>query len=192
LEAWHPGLAGLEPAGIAPQVMRLRIYLEPPLHAYPRTTNAWDPLAYPVPPLVIAAGTRRLRASCHRTSGYAAPDLPRATPTCLAQDNHRLGSHAAIRKVIVNHRKMAGTRRKEEGKRRETPSLSLRRFGMPRIGFVSNKYGPIRRESPLPSRRAKTLQINEPTSVAAPDVRVLVRKGRAKRHELSTNQCLSD
>ena len=32
-EAWHPGLAGLEPAGIAPRVMRLRICLEPPLHA---------------------------------------------------------------------------------------------------------------------------------------------------------------
>jgi hypothetical protein len=51
LEAWHPGLAGLEPAGIASQVKRLRIYLEPPLHAYPRTTIAWDPIAFPVLPI---------------------------------------------------------------------------------------------------------------------------------------------
>ena len=50
MEAWLPGLAGLEPAGVAPQVMRLRIYLEPPLHAYPRTTIAWDPIAFLVPP----------------------------------------------------------------------------------------------------------------------------------------------
>ncbi len=47
-----------------------------------------------------ASGTRRLRASCIRTSGYAAPDLPRATPTCLAQDDHRLGSHSLPRPPI--------------------------------------------------------------------------------------------
>ena len=40
----------------------------------------------------MASGTRRLRASWHRTSGYAAPHLTRATPTCLSQDNHHLGS----------------------------------------------------------------------------------------------------
>ena len=51
MEAWLPGLAGLEPAGI-------------------------------------------------RTSGYAAPDFPRATPTCLAQDDHRLGSHSLPRPPI--------------------------------------------------------------------------------------------
>src|SRR3954463_8370738 len=34
------------------RVMRLRICLEPPLHAYPRTTIAWDPLAFLVPPSV--------------------------------------------------------------------------------------------------------------------------------------------
>ena len=39
----------------------------------------------------MASGTRRLYASWHRASGYAAPDLPRATPTRLPQDNHRLG-----------------------------------------------------------------------------------------------------
>ena len=51
MEAWLPGLAGLEPAGIAPQV-------------------------------------------------NAAPDLPRATPTCLPQDDHRLGSHSLPRPPI--------------------------------------------------------------------------------------------
>ena len=41
-----------EPAGIAPQVMRLRIFQKPPLHAYPRTTIAWASLAFLVPPSV--------------------------------------------------------------------------------------------------------------------------------------------
>src|SRR5213594_4308919 len=40
----------------------------------------------------MASGTRRLIASWHRTSGYAVPDLPGTTPTCLPQVNHRLGS----------------------------------------------------------------------------------------------------
>ena len=48
----------------------------------------------------MASGTRRLRASWHRTSGYAAPDLPRATPTCLPQGNHRLGSLSRPRPSI--------------------------------------------------------------------------------------------
>ncbi len=39
----------------------------------------------------MASGTRRLRASWHRASGYAVPDLPRTTPTRLPQDDHRLG-----------------------------------------------------------------------------------------------------
>ena len=37
--------------------MRLRIYLEPPLHAYPRTTIAWASIAFPVPPSVITDAT---------------------------------------------------------------------------------------------------------------------------------------
>jgi hypothetical protein len=41
-----------EPAGIAPRVMRPRICQGPPLHAYPRTTIAWAPLAFLVPPSV--------------------------------------------------------------------------------------------------------------------------------------------
>src|SRR2546423_2656510 len=50
LEAWRQGLAGLEPAGIAPRVMRPRVY--------------------------------------------------GATPTCLPQDNHRLGSPSRPRPPI--------------------------------------------------------------------------------------------
>jgi hypothetical protein len=41
-----------EPAGIAPRVMRPRICQGPPLHAYPRTTIAWVPVACLVPPSV--------------------------------------------------------------------------------------------------------------------------------------------
>ena len=48
----------------------------------------------------LASGTRRLRASWHRTSGYAAPHLTRATPTCLPQDNHHLGSLSLPRPPI--------------------------------------------------------------------------------------------
>ena len=48
----------------------------------------------------MASGTRRLIASWHRTSGYAAPHLPEATPTCLPQDDHRLGSLSLPRPPI--------------------------------------------------------------------------------------------
>ena len=48
----------------------------------------------------MASGTRRLRASWTRASGYAAPDLPRATPTRLPQGNYRLGSHSLPRPPI--------------------------------------------------------------------------------------------
>ena len=51
--SWRHGVRdspALKPAGIAPQVMRSRICLGPPLHAYPRTTIAWVPLAVLVPP----------------------------------------------------------------------------------------------------------------------------------------------
>ena len=48
----------------------------------------------------MASATRRLIASCRHTSGYAAPDLPGATPTCLAQDDHRLGSLSLPRPPI--------------------------------------------------------------------------------------------
>jgi hypothetical protein len=48
----------------------------------------------------MAFGTRRLIASWHRTSGYAGPDFPWPTPTCLPQDDHRLGSHSLPRPPI--------------------------------------------------------------------------------------------
>ena len=48
----------------------------------------------------MASGTRRLIASWHRTSGYAGSDLPEPTPTCLPQDDHRLGSHSLPRPPI--------------------------------------------------------------------------------------------
>ena len=53
--SWRHGVRNspaLGPAGIAPQVMRTRICLGPPLHAYPRATIAWDPIAFLVPPSV--------------------------------------------------------------------------------------------------------------------------------------------
>ena len=48
----------------------------------------------------MASGTRRLRASWHRTSGYAVPHLTWTTPTCLPQGNHRLGSLSLPRPPI--------------------------------------------------------------------------------------------
>jgi hypothetical protein len=48
----------------------------------------------------MASGTRRPLASWHRTSGYAVPDLPRTTPTCLPQVYHRLGSLSLPRPPI--------------------------------------------------------------------------------------------
>ena len=48
----------------------------------------------------MASGTRRLIASWHRASGYAAPHLTRATPTRLPQGNHRLGSRSLPRPRI--------------------------------------------------------------------------------------------
>src|SRR5437588_3119076 len=48
----------------------------------------------------MASGTRRLRASWHRTSGYAAPHFTWATPTCLPQVDHRLGSPSRPRPPI--------------------------------------------------------------------------------------------
>ena len=47
----------VKPAGIAPRVMQPRISQGPPLHAYPRTTIAWDPVAFLVPPSVITETT---------------------------------------------------------------------------------------------------------------------------------------
>ena len=53
---------GFKDFGLTASASRLRlsgrrIYLSPALRGYPRSTIAWVPLAYPVPPLVIAVGT---------------------------------------------------------------------------------------------------------------------------------------
>ena len=48
----------------------------------------------------MASGTRRLRASWRRASGYAAPHFTGATPTRLPQDYHRLGSPSLPRPPI--------------------------------------------------------------------------------------------
>ena len=53
--SWRHGFRdspALGPAGIAPQVKGTRICLGPTLHAYPRATIAWDPIAFLVPPSV--------------------------------------------------------------------------------------------------------------------------------------------
>src|SRR5437763_11234055 len=57
LEAW---LRALRPQGASASRLRLngrRIYLPAALRGYPRSTNAWVALAYPVPPSVITTGT---------------------------------------------------------------------------------------------------------------------------------------
>src|SRR6476646_11886785 len=48
----------------------------------------------------MSSVTRRLTASCHHTSGYAGSDLPKSTPTCLTQDDHRLSSLSLPRPPI--------------------------------------------------------------------------------------------
>jgi hypothetical protein len=48
----------------------------------------------------MASGTRRLRASWHRVSGYATPHFTGVTPTHLPQDYHRLGSLSLPRPPI--------------------------------------------------------------------------------------------
>ena len=48
----------------------------------------------------MASGTRRLRASWHRASGYVAPHFTGATPTRLPQGDHRLGSPSLPRPPV--------------------------------------------------------------------------------------------
>src|SRR5581483_3043531 len=61
LDAFLGGMASrTSPYAGSTSCLRLsgrRISLSPALHAYPRSTIAWVPLAYPVPPSVIAVGT---------------------------------------------------------------------------------------------------------------------------------------
>ena len=53
---------GFKNFGLTASASRLRlcgrrIFLSPALRGYPRTTIAWDPLAYPVPPSVVTVAT---------------------------------------------------------------------------------------------------------------------------------------
>ena len=61
LDAFLGGMAfGTSPIsglGVPSQACGRRIFLSPALRGCPRSTIAWDPLAYPVPPSVIAVGT---------------------------------------------------------------------------------------------------------------------------------------
>ena len=52
--SWRHGLGDLRPCGhdITSQSIARWIFLPDPLHACPRTTSAWVPLTYPVPPSV--------------------------------------------------------------------------------------------------------------------------------------------
>ena len=57
MEAWFQAL---RPLGASASRLRLngrRIYLPATLRGYPRSTNAWVALTYPVPPSVITVGT---------------------------------------------------------------------------------------------------------------------------------------
>ena len=57
MEAW---LQALRPQGASASRLRLdgrRIFLPTALRGYPKSTNAWVALAYPVPPSVITTGT---------------------------------------------------------------------------------------------------------------------------------------
>jgi hypothetical protein len=54
---WLQGLRALRRSASRLRLDGRRISLSPALRGYPRTTIAWDPLAYPVPPSVIAVGT---------------------------------------------------------------------------------------------------------------------------------------
>ena len=69
--SWRHGVRdspAIKPAGIAPRVKQRRISLVPPLHAYPRTTIAWDLLAFLVPPSV-----KRLRRGTGISTCYPSP-----------------------------------------------------------------------------------------------------------------------
>jgi hypothetical protein len=57
--SWRRGFKdfGLSGLGVLSQARGRRISLSPALRSYPRSTIAWVPLAYPVPPSVIAVGT---------------------------------------------------------------------------------------------------------------------------------------
>jgi hypothetical protein len=119
---------------IAPQVMRSRICLGPPLHAYPRTTIAWVSLAVLVPPFGQTVSTRyrninllaidyafRPRLRTRLTLGRRA--LPRKPWTIGGGDSHpSFVTHAGI---LTSQASTAGFRRRFTG----MGTLSYRAIG---------------------------------------------------------------
>jgi hypothetical protein len=57
LEAWLQELRSFQSSASRLRLDGRRISLSPALRGYPRTTIAWDSLAYPVPPSVITVDT---------------------------------------------------------------------------------------------------------------------------------------
>jgi len=57
LEAWFQALRPLRASASRLRLNGRRIYLPATLRGYPRSTNAWVALTYPVPPSVITVGT---------------------------------------------------------------------------------------------------------------------------------------
>ena len=57
MEAWFQALRPLRASASRLRFNGRRIYLPATLRGYPRSTNAWVALTYPVPPSVIAVGT---------------------------------------------------------------------------------------------------------------------------------------
>lgn len=112
------------PAHITPQVMRSRISQGPPLHACPRSTSAWVPLAFLVPPSVITEATWyrninlfaidyafRPRLRTRLTLGRRA--LPRKPWAIGGGDSHpSFVTHAGIRTSLAS---TAGFRRRFTG-----------------------------------------------------------------------------
>ncbi len=119
---------------LTPQVMRSRTYLGPPLHACPRTTIAWVPLAVLVPPFGQTDATRyrninllaidyafRPRLRTRLTLGRRA--LPRNPWTIGGGDSHpSFVTHAGI---LTSHASTAGFRRRFAG----MGTLSYRAIG---------------------------------------------------------------
>ena len=57
MEAWFQALRPLRASASRLRLNGRRIYLPATLRGYPRSTNAWVALTYPVPPSVITVGT---------------------------------------------------------------------------------------------------------------------------------------
>ena len=118
------GTSPISGVGFPSQAYGRRISLSSTLRGCPRSTNAWDPLSYPVPPSVIAVGTWyrninrlaiayafRPRLSSRLTLGGRT--FPRKPWTIGGRDSHSsFATHAGIRTRIAStaglHRRFAG------------------------------------------------------------------------------------